>query len=66
MHVIVNGADMICPEASTIQDLACQLGLSPERLVVERNREIVPAAEFAVTILEEGDVLELLQFVGGG
>ncbi len=66
MHIMVNGADTVCPDSSTVLELARQLGLAPDRLVVERNREIVPAADFAVTVLEEGDVLELLQFVGGG
>lgn len=66
MHIRVNGADTVCPEASTVLDLARQLGLTPDRLVVERNREIVPAADFAETVLQEGDDLELLQFVGGG
>ena len=66
MHITVNGADTVCPEASTLLDLARQLELSPERLVVERNREIVPSEKFAEIVLEEGDSLELLQFVGGG
>ncbi len=66
MHIMVNGVDTVCPEASTLLDLARQLDLPVEKLVAERNREIVPAAAFAATVLEEGDVLELLQFVGGG
>ena len=38
----------------------------PEKIVVERNRDIVPAGTFAETALQDGDTLELLQFVGGG
>ena len=36
------------------------------KIVVERNRDIVPAGTFAETALQDGDSLELLQFVGGG
>ena len=35
-------------------------------VVVEHNGRIVPAADFAATALNEGDVLEIVQFVGGG
>jgi thiamine biosynthesis protein ThiS len=33
---------------------------------VERNLEIVPRSAFPTTILEEGDRIEIVQFVGGG
>ena len=32
----------------------------------QRNREIVPRREHAVTVLEAGDRLEIVTFVGGG
>ena len=38
----------------------------PPAWAVERNRDIVPAGTFAETALQDGDSLELLQFVGGG
>ena len=38
----------------------------PAVVVVERNGQIVPAADFAATSLCADDVLELVQFVGGG
>lgn len=40
MHIMVNGVDTVCPEASTLLDLARQLDLPVEKLVAERNREI--------------------------
>lgn len=46
--------------------LSSWLRLLPEKIVVERNRDIVPAGTFAETALQDGDTLELLQFVGGG
>lgn len=41
-------------------------GNDPARVVVERNGGIVPAESFASTMLCPGDVLEIVQFVGGG
>ncbi len=37
-----------------------------QRIAVERNGDIVPKAQYSETILEEGDVLEVVSFVGGG
>ena len=33
---------------------------------VERNQRIVPRAEHPTTLLDEGDVIEIVHFVGGG
>lgn len=37
-----------------------------KRIAVERNGEIVPKAQYDETVLEDGDVLEVVSFVGGG
>ena len=66
MNITVNGKAVQCALASSIQALILQLELGPESVVVERNRELVPGEAFAATLLEEGDTLEILQFVGGG
>jgi thiamine biosynthesis protein ThiS len=42
------------------------LGLDPRMIVVERNREIVRRPDLDRTPVEDGDVLELVHFVGGG
>ena len=65
-NITVNGEITVCNEGATLLDLILRLGLSPEKIVVERNRDIVPAGTFAETALQDGDTLELLQFVGGG
>jgi len=36
------------------------------RVAVERNLSLVRKAEFAETVLSEGDRLEIVTFVGGG
>jgi len=36
------------------------------RIAVERNEEIVPKAKYAETVLADGDVVEVVNFVGGG
>ena len=52
--------------AATIADLVRELELSPEKVAVERNGEIVPRSTLAEAPLAEGDRLEIVHFVGGG
>ena len=37
-----------------------------KRIAVEKNGEIVPKALYETTLLEEGDSVEVVSFVGGG
>lgn len=43
-----------------------QAGYQKNYIAVERNGDIVPRDTYAQTTLEEGDVVEVVQFVGGG
>ena len=37
-----------------------------KRIAVERNGDIVPKAQYGETVLQDGDSLEVVSFVGGG
>jgi thiazole synthase len=52
--------------AVTIADLVRELELTPEKVAVERNGEIVPRSTLGEAALAEGDTLEIVHFVGGG
>lgn len=64
--IVVNGVDYILEKPTQLVDLVSQLSLQGKTLAVERNREIVPRSQFAVTELKNGDVLEIIVAVGGG
>ncbi len=66
VRVRVNGEDRRFPESTSVANLLEQLGVSPARVAVEFNREILPKPRYAETLLHEGDRLEVVQFVGGG
>lgn len=68
MILTINGRQREIPFADglNIEQLLEHLKLDRESVVVELNREILPADQFAETRLRENDVLELVQFVGGG
>ena len=66
MRVQVNGEPREVAAGSTVTALLALLGLEGRPVAVERNTEIVPRAQHAVTVLADGDQLEVVQFVGGG
>ena len=65
MRIQVNG-DTREVAARTVLALVEELGFDVRKVAVERNLAIVPKSLHAETRLEEGDRLELVQFVGGG
>ncbi|MEO8432563.1 MAG: sulfur carrier protein ThiS [Acidobacteriota bacterium] len=64
--VRVNGEELRLPEGSSVASVLDRLAIATPRVAVERNREIVPKASYATTALAPGDVLEVVEFVGGG
>lgn len=66
MQITVNGEAREVPNDLTVLGLIELLGLTEGPVAVERNREVVPRREHATTQLAEGDVIEIVHFVGGG
>ena len=66
LALTINGEGRVVPGPATVQDLLDHLGLDARGIVVELNRRIVRRPEIGRTALEDGDVLELVHFVGGG
>jgi sulfur carrier protein len=66
MRIQVNGEARDAPDSLTIRGLLDLLGIADQPVAVECNKHIVPRAEHASTRLQEGDCVELVQFVGGG
>ena len=63
--VRINGEDL--PVAGTaLLDFLKEHNYDPVRIAVERNEEIVPKAEYGNTVFADGDVIEVVRFVGGG
>jgi sulfur carrier protein len=66
VRVRVNGEDLDLPQGASVISVLERLAIATPRVAVERNREIVPKAQYASTALAPGDVLEVVEFVGGG
>jgi sulfur carrier protein len=66
MKVQINGESRDFQSSLLLSTLIEQLGMKPDRVAVELNRNIVPRSQWADTPVAEGDRLEIVQFVGGG
>ena len=67
MNLTVNGAVTVTPDGVTVTELLCEQKVKlPDMVSVELNGEILERQSFASTVLEAGDVVEVLYFMGGG
>ena len=66
VQIRLNGEDQSVAEGVSVSDLLTELGLGGRRVAVELNRDILPRDRYPTTMLAAGDVVEVVQFVGGG
>ena len=63
--VKINGEDKELAGRKLLEYLL-EAGFEPERVVVERNLEIIPKDRLGDILIRDEDVIEVLIFVGGG
>ena len=64
--VTINGHSIELKSSNTIAEYLAQNDYKADRIAVELNEAILPKDSYASTILKDGDVLEIVSFVGGG
>jgi len=62
----LNGEEHRSPAGLNLEDLLCQCGYEPRRVVVEFNGTILPRRHWPEQQVQAGDVLEVVTIVGGG
>lgn len=65
-NITFNGKTKSIEENISISDYIVTNNYKPNQVVVELNEVIIPSEKYEETILKEGDVLEVLSFMGGG
>ena len=66
IEIRLNGESQTLPVSLNVAQMLEFLGLPKERVAVERNRALVPKADWERIIVSPGDELEVVHFVGGG
>ncbi|MBQ6252691.1 sulfur carrier protein ThiS [Ruminococcus sp.] len=63
--VKING-ELLEKDGKTVTEMLADMEISGQRVAVEINEEIVPKAKYDETVLNDGDHVEVVRFVGGG
>ncbi len=66
MELTINGEPREFHEGLSVSGLVERLTMIPGRIAIQLNHEILPREEWPRTILNTGDRLEIVHFVGGG
>ncbi|MCA3132496.1 MAG: sulfur carrier protein ThiS [Rhodocyclaceae bacterium] len=66
ISITLNGSSHPLSAPVSVGVLLEQLGHAGRRVAVERNGEIVPRSRHPDTLLQDGDVVEIVVAVGGG
>jgi thiamine biosynthesis protein ThiS len=66
MKLQINGEEREFDAPLFLSALVAKLGMKPDHVAVELNRDIVSREKWPEISLAEGDCLEIVQFVGGG
>lgn len=63
--VKINGEELNA-SGRTIAQYLTENGYDTKRVAVELNGDILPKSQYESTVLNDGDCVEIVSFVGGG
>ena len=66
MTIVVNDEPVAVQNCPNIEALLARLDIDARRVAVERNMVVVKRHAYATTPLQDGDAIEVVNFVGGG
>ncbi len=66
MRITLNGEPHTLDAPVTVEGLLDSLGIDGRRVAVEHNLTVVRRAHYASEVVDEGDEVEIVNFVGGG
>ncbi len=66
MKITLNGDPYSIPRPLSVNELLTTLNIDPRRVAVEHNMVVVKRLAYGTTIVDNGDEVEVVNFVGGG
>jgi sulfur carrier protein len=66
MTIQLNGEPCELPGPLTISELLTRLRIDARRVAVELNLQVLKRGTFDTSIVNDGDAVEVVNFVGGG
>ncbi|MGE5357755.1 MAG: sulfur carrier protein ThiS [Bacteroidales bacterium] len=66
MRIKLNGEPYELSQPVTVRELLARLGIDGRRVAVEHNLVVLKRAAFEQAVVNDGDEVEIVNFVGGG
>ena len=66
MTITLNGERFELDHPVSVTGLLAQLDIDPRRVAVEHNLAIIRRHTYPEVLIDEGDTVEIVNFVGGG
>jgi thiamine biosynthesis protein ThiS len=66
MRIQVNGELRVVSPQVSLPELLDSLAIPPDRVAIELNERVIRRTEWPQAILQDGDKIEIVYFVGGG
>jgi len=66
LKILLNGEPYEIPTPLSVSSLLARLAIDPRRVAVEHNLVILKKTAYDSTVVNEGDEVEVVNFVGGG
>jgi thiamine biosynthesis protein ThiS len=66
VKITLNGDPFELSAPLTVSELLSHLQIDPRRVAIEHNLVVIKRSTFDTTRVDEGDQVEIVNFVGGG
>lgn len=66
ISVIINDVEHTFDDRLTVTAMLDAMELKPEKVAIERNEEVIPRSTYKTAMIENGDIIEIVHFIGGG
>lgn len=66
IKIILNGEEKFLDHEMSVEQLIKKLDLDVKKIAVEKNLEIVSQDKFSQVMIEDGNHVEIVHFIGGG
>jgi len=66
VRILINGEKKELPGSISVSDLLDRFELPSQRVAIELNKIVIRKSNWAETLVNDGDRIEVVHFVGGG
>jgi len=66
VRVLINGEEKGLPGPISVSDLLDRFNLPSQRVAIELNKIVIRKSTWTETLVNDGDRIEVVHFVGGG